>query len=541
MGSEISLYLLLAVPAGFSVLALLPRSPRVSLLTGITGVLLGTLASITPIVSAFSEVQPSLESSHLWLTLDALSAYHLVVLEIIFLLSSAFSWVYFCSNSSGVNFTGVNSSGVNSSGSNSSGEVLSSSGVFSSEGGQHGGWFTIRQARLFSSLWAASFSAMALVLVSNNLGLMWVGIEATTVITAFLICIHLSRSAIEAMWKYLLICSVGISLAFLGTLLVANAANNLPIKPEEMLLWTALSQHASALNPTMMKAAFIFLLVGYGTKAGLAPFHTWLPDAHSKAPAPVSAVFSGFMLNTALYCLMRFLPLVEGAMGDSPWARNLLTALGLISIVIASAFILYQKDLKRLLAYHSVEHLGIITLGLGLGGIGTFAALFHTLNHSLCKTLAFFAAGRLGQIAGTHDMEHLTAAAQRSRLWGMAIFIAILALIGSAPFSLFMSEFQILKAAVDSSSYFALVVFLLGTGAVFVGALLHAIPITWGEAHTRNLLPIKSSLLEKGLVLLPILALLLLGLWMPNTLEQALLQATSVVQGDSQLLVLSRM
>jgi hydrogenase-4 component F len=192
------------------------------------------------------------------------------------------------------------------------------------------------------------------------------------------------------MWKYLLICSVGVGLAFMGTLVVAASATSLNVSAFDALLWTTLRDNASSLDPKALQLGFIFIVVGYGTKAGLAPMHNWLPDAHSQAPGPVSALFSGFMLNAALYCVMRYIPLVEGACGNSRWGLDLLVGFGLLSILVAAAFILFQRDVKRLLAYHSVEHMGIITLGLGLGGLGTFAALFHTLNHSLCKTGAFF-------------------------------------------------------------------------------------------------------------------------------------------------------
>jgi hydrogenase-4 component F len=285
----------------------------------------------------------------------------------------------------------------------------------------------------------------------------------------------------------------------------------------------------------LIKAAFIFLLVGYGTKAGLAPMHSWLPDAHSQAPAPVSAIFSGFMLNAALYCIMRYLPIVESATGNTGWARNLMTGIGVFSIVVAAAFILFQRDLKRFLAYSSIEHLGIIALGLGLGGLGTFAALFHTLNHSLCKTLAFFSAGRLGQEFGTHDMEKMSGSLKVFPVWGMGIFGSILALIGIAPFALFMSEFQLLKAALETRSYWALFLFLSGAGVVFVGALGHAIPLAWGTPHQNREVQ-RSSLTEGLLVWVPLSLLLLMGVWMPDPLRNCLVEAANVISNTSVVL-----
>jgi hydrogenase-4 component F len=371
-------------------------------------------------------------------------------------------------------------------------------------------------------------------LVSNNLGIMWVGMEATTLLTAFLICVHRTRESLEAMWKYLLICSIGVALAFMGTLLMAASAAPLHLDSIHVMLWTSLRANAAHLDPMLVKIAFVFLAVGYGTKAGLAPMHTWLPDAHSQAPTPVSAVFSGFMLNTALYCIMRYVPIVETATGGNGWCLGILTLFGLVSIVVAAAFILFQHDLKRLLAYHSVEHIGIIALGVGLGGLGTFAALFHTLNHSLCKTLSFFAAGRLGQLHGTHDMRTMKGTLASAPLWGTAIFGSLLALIGVAPFALFVSEFQIVKAALDTRAVFELVVFLSGAAVVFVGALGHAIPLVWAKP-TVVLPRYRATRLEVILVALPLGILLLLGLWMPDALQNMLNAAADVIHNQSSI------
>ena len=357
---------------------------------------------------------------------------------------------------------------------------------------------------------------------------MWVGMETTTLVTAFLISIHVTSVSLEAMWKYLLICSVGVAFAFMGTLLAAASAQGLQIPPENTLLWTELLHAAPHLNVHLIKFAFIFVLVGFGTKAGLAPMHNWLPDAHSQAPAPVSAIFSGFMLNAALYCIIRYIPLVETATGNSGWALHLLLLFGIISILVASAFILMQHDLKRLLAYHSIEHLGIIALGLGLGGVGVFAALFHILNHSVCKTLSFFSAGRLGQIVGTHDMRKMTGIRKISPLWGIGIFGSLLALIGIAPFSIFISELMIMKAAITNDNYTVFVLFLLGSGVVFVGALGHAIPLFWGK-YEGDIPVQKATIIEYGIVGLVLTILLLLGLWMPSPLHTIISNSSNII------------
>lgn len=428
-----------------------------------------------------------------WLYLDALSAYHFAVMMVVFTLSSLYLPGYFAE------------------------EIRDDT-------------LSPGAARRFGVLWFGALAAMTLVLISNNIGIMWVGIEATTLVTAFLICIHRTPEAIEAMWKYLIICSVGVAFAFMGTLFAGAAANGLHLPPAQALLWTCLRQNASHLDPVLIKVAFVFLLVGYGAKAGLAPMHSWLPDAHSQAPAPVSALFSGFMLNAALYCVMRYMPLVEGSSGHAGWSLRLLLFFGLTSILVAAAFIIFQHDLKRLLAYHSVEHLGIIAVGLGLGGLGTFAALLHTLNHSVCKSLSFFAAGRLGQMYGTQDMSKMAGAVRAAPVWGKGLFGSLLVLIGVAPFAVFMSEFLILRAAAKSGSYWTMGLFLAGAGIVFVGALQHAINIAWGESAVTPKQE-QAGNIDRALVAVSLGALLVLGLWIPGPLSEMLRDAAHIVEG----------
>lgn len=422
---------------------------------------------------------------------DALSAYHLCVMMLVFVAASIYALSYFAE------------------------EIRA-------------GHIVRRGLHQYSGLWCGALAAMTLSLISNNLGIMWVGIEATTLLTAFLICIPRKPASIEAMWKYLMICSVGVAFAFLGTLMVVASVRGSHLGVSNTLLWTQLRSSASALNPMLLKMGFLCLLVGYGTKAGLAPMHSWLPDAHSQAPAPVSAIFSGFMLNAALYCIMRYVPIVEKATGYAGWSLQLLALFGIISILVAAAFIIFQHDLKRLLAYHSVEHIGIIALAFGLGGLGTFAALFHTLNHSICKSLSFFAAGRLGQTYGTHDMRKMSGSLASAPVWGTGLFGSLLALIGVAPFAIFMSEFQVLKAAVDGRAIIWMILFLAGSSVVFIGALRHAIAMAWGEPALVSA-PERTGVIEKFLAFAPMAMLLMLGIWIPGPLLNVLKQAAAVL------------
>ncbi|MBN1931877.1 MAG: hypothetical protein JW786_09750 [Desulfobacterales bacterium] len=483
------IWIILVVSVAFGGICRIFRSPRKILSFMCAGVLVVTVPVLTLVVYTF--YYGAVSSAGQWFYIDSLSAFHLVVMMLVFCMSTFYGYHYF--------------------------DEKIDEGIF-----------TTRLARRYGSLWFASLTAMTLVLVSNNLGIMWVGMETTTLVTAFLINLYSNKTAVEAMWKYLIICSVGIAFAFMGTLLVAASAYTLETHVADVLLWTKLVKVGEVLNPALLKTGFVFILVGYGTKAGLAPMHTWLPDAHSQAPAPVSAIFSGFMLNAALYCIMRYISLVD--LVSETFSQELLVLFGIGTIIISAAFILSQHDLKRLLAYHSVEHLGIITLGLGLGPAGIFAALFHTLNHSVCKSLGFFCAGRLGQIYGTYDMRQISGSMHLSFLWGGGLMGSLLALIGLAPFALFMSELLIVKAALETDTIWAMVLFLAGSSIVFVGALKHIIPIAWGKPSTDHVC-LKSMLTDKVLVLGALALLLMLGLWMPDVLHEILYRAAYIVGG----------
>ncbi len=491
MESSWLVWMVLWVPLFSGAACLALRSPRLILAAVCTGVLASTVLVLG--IAWGVRTSGPLEAAQSWLFIDSLSAYHLVIMALVFLLSSFYAWVY-----------------------------------FREEIGE--GHLTDDLARRFALLWFGALAAMTLVLVSNNIGILWVGMEATTLVTAFLICIHRTPASLEAMWKYVIICSVGIAFAFMGTLFVGAAADRLNLPASQALLWTTLSRQAAGLDPKLIKLAFLFLLVGYGTKVGLAPMHSWLPDAHSQSPAPVSALFSGFMLNAALYCIMRYVPLVEGATGHGHWAMRLLLTFGILSVLLAGAFIVFQRDLKRLFAYSSVEHLGIIAIGLGLGGLGTFAALLHALNHSLGKSLAFFSAGRIGQVYGTYDMRRISGGLRAAPVWGKGLLGSLLTLVGAAPFAIFMSEFLIVRAAVEQKAFWTLGLFLLGAGIVFVGALRHLTGVVWGlPASTAR--QEDAGLLDRAIVGILLVVLVVLGLWIPDLLVQGLEQAAAIIEG----------
>jgi hydrogenase-4 component F len=386
----------------------------------------------------------------------------------------------------------------------------------------------------YCMLWQAFQAMLLLVLLSNHIGVMWVALEATTLVSAFLIISEADPLSIEAMWKYLLICSVGIVFAFMGTILTVAAAKSLQGK-DSLFLFSQLKLHADQIDPQLMLFAFIFIVVGFGTKAGVSPMHTWLPDAHSQAPTPVSAVFSGVMLNCALFCIMRYLPITEAALGGDGQAHSILLLFGFLSLLFAAIFIPIQNDIKRFLAYCSVEHMGIIVVGLGLGGIGTFAALLHTANHSLAKVLSFFSAGHISDHYGTRDMRLIRAAAERVPLWGKAFFLSILVLIGVAPFSVFMSEFLIIKEAFFQGRYVVVGLFLFCVLAVFFGALKHVLNLSFGSADSTHTLTEKPRLIDILIVLGLIAVLLLLGIWIPSPFAAFLKTAAGVVEKGTGL------
>lgn len=424
---------------------------------------------------------------------DMLSAYHCLLVAVVFLFSSLYGYGYFIHRF------------------------------------RQGKISTGKMSR-YCILWNGFLTTMMSVLIANNMGILWVSLEATTLVSAFLILFDGQRASIEAMWKYLLICSVGIAFAFVSILLLSVASTQVANGVvSHTLLWTDLRAIAHDLNPKIMLAAFIFAIIGFGTKAGLAPMHTWLPDAHSQAPTPVSSVFSGVMLSCALYAIMRYLTLVEAAMGDGQ-ARQIVLFAGLFSMIIAAIFIIIQHDIKRLLAYHSVEHIGIISVGLGLGGLGTFAALFHTVNHSLSKILAFYAAGRLIQNYKTRSMPDMKGAVTVNPLWGTAFFLAVIVLIGAAPFAIFMSELQILIASVTTGKIVTAGVFLLSCAIVFVSALSHAMHVSFG-APSIDTVRVKPSRIDVALVIILSSALLILGLCMPSFYHDILSRAAYIIEG----------
>lgn len=310
-------------------------------------------------------------------------------------------------------------------------------------------------------------STMTLVSASRHFGLLWIAVEATTLASAPLIYFHRHHRSLEATWKYLLICSVGIALALLGNFLLTVAAT--PIgRDESSLLLGNLLKDGLFLDHRWLKAAFIFFLVGYGTKMGLAPMHTWLPDAHSEAPSVVSALLSGALLNNALLAVLRAHQVCVAA-GLKDFSSDLLVLFGLVSMAVAAVFILKQTDFKRMLAYSSVEHMGILALGIGLGGSAVFGAVLHAMNHSLTKAMLFFAAGNILAVYRTKSIPDVRGLLRVLPATGVLWLMGFFAITGSPPFGTFLSELMILKGALDSGRTFVAVAYLGLLALIFIG------------------------------------------------------------------------
>jgi hydrogenase-4 component F len=376
----------------------------------------------------------------------------------------------------------------------------------------------VRRFRIFANLFA--FTMLAAV-TTNNVAIMWVAVEATTITSAVLIPLHVTKASVEASWKYILIGSVGIALAFVGTVLGYFDFVNVAGETRSSLLnWTVLMAAAPGMHAPVIQLAFVFILIGYGTKAGLAPMHTWLPDAHSEAPAPLSAMMSGVLLAVALYATLRWKAVVNAAVGPG-FADGLLIVLGVFSLAIAALSLVIQRHYKRLLAYSSIEHTGLVCLGLGLGPLGTFAAMLHLLNHSVAKSMMFFLSGRILERYRTTEMSRVSGLLATMPVTGGLFAAGMIALIGLPPFGMFLSKFALIRAgfAVGRPWLMAAVLGLLVVA--FVSLVSHLNRMLYGTA------PAEVAVGESGRwALVPLVlcavVLVVLGLTLPRPLEALL-------------------
>ena len=386
------------------------------------------------------------------------------------------------------------------------------------------GRLTPARLRLYHSMYQLFNFTMLLALTSNNLGILWVALEAATLATVLLVSLYRTPASLEAAWKYFILCGVGIAQALFGTILLYFAAEKLLGAEGGALLWTELDRVKGDLEPTVLSLAFVFLLVGYGTKVGLVPLHNWLPDAHAEGPTPVSAVLSGLLLNVALYAVVRCKVLVEGSL-HTAIAKELMMGFGLLSVVVAAFLLSRQRDVKRLFAYSSIEHMGIVTFAFGMGGaVANFAALLHMTVHSLTKSAIFFAVGHAAQKTGTQLIDEIRGLITISPMIGWGLVLGTLAILGMPPFGVFASEFLILTTAMRQQPW-ATPFLLAALGIAFAAVFSKVQPMVFGETTAKRL-PMRPAMIP---VFVHLALVLILGLWIPPFLAEWYRQAARLI------------
>jgi hydrogenase-4 component F len=334
--------------------------------------------------------------------------------------------------------------------------------------------------RFYHAMYQTLMLAMNLALVANNIGLMWVAIEVATLTTVLMVGIYRTHEALEAAWKYFILGSVGIALALFGTILVYMAARPVIGEGTDAMVWTVLVTRARQFDPDLLDVAFVFLLLGYGTKVGLAPLHAWLPDAHAEGPTPISAVLSGLLLNVALYALLRFKMIMAacaGAIAPGP----LMVVMGLISVIFAALMLYRRRDIKRMFAYSSIEHMGIIVFAFGMGGtLANFAGLLHMTMHSLTKSAIFFAVGHIAQVKGTQKVADIGGLTVTNPVLGWGLVLGVVAIVGLPPLGIFMSEFLVISSTFARQPWLTAIL-VLGILIALGGLLMRLNVVVFGE------------------------------------------------------------
>ncbi len=395
------------------------------------------------------------------------------------------------------------------------------------------GYLTLRADRSNRVLCTNLFGSMAmmtLVALSHHLGLMWVAMEATTLVSAPSIYFNHNARSLEATWKYLLVGSVGISLALFGSLFLAYSS--LKSGLDSTLLFDQLIQDAPHLSPPWLHAAFVLLFVGYGTKMGLAPMHTWKPDAYGEAPGIVGTMLAGGVTSCAFLAILRVYQICRAG-SEADFAREVFTAVGLLSMAVAAIFMARQRDFKRMLAYSSIEHMGILVVGIGIGGPAIYGALLHVINNGLTKGILFLSAGNIHRAFGSKFTDDVHGAIRRVPLSGALFLVGFLAIAGSPPFGPFVSEFTIVSAALGSGQFLTGGLFLLFLGVVFVGMGATVLSVVLGNPPDQiRPTTFHDTLSTGGPILLFVALVLLLGLYIPAPLESLLSEAAAQLGGN---------
>lgn len=390
------------------------------------------------------------------------------------------------------------------------------------------GELTPAKVKIYYGFFNLFLFTMLLVVTANNIFVMWAGIEATTLGSAFLVGIYGKSTSLEAAWKYLIICSVGVAFGLYGSVLTFANAEASAVDPHQAVLWTTIVAHAPMLDPMLAKIAFVFVLIGFGTKAGIFPMHAWLPDAHSEAPSPVSALLSGVLLKCGIFVIIRYFMITARVVGPD-FPQTLFLILGFLSVAVAALLFFMQRDLKRKLAYSSVENVGLILLGLGFGGpLGIGAALLHTINHSLAKALLFCGSGNILMTYGTRDLNTIKGVLRAAPVTGVLMMAGAMALAGFPPFNVFVSEFMTINAGLGAGQYWivaicALLLTVVAAGFVQIiaGSVLgkkpEAMPIHevgWGTLAPMGAL---------------VVLIMIMGIMVPRPVTDLLTTATKLV------------
>jgi hydrogenase-4 component F len=392
----------------------------------------------------------------------------------------------------------------------------------------------IGRVKLFYIFFNAFLLSMMVALITQNLGVMWIAIEATTLSSTFLVGFYNRKNTIEAAWKYIIICSVGIAIALFGIVLLYFSS--LPTFKHSPVgfNWLYLFQNAAGLDKGLVKIAFVLILIGFGTKAGLAPMHTWLPDAHSQAPAPVSALLSGVLLNIAIYGIIRIAIIANRTLGNTLFTGRLLIILGLGSIGLAAVFILVQRDYKRLLAYSSIEHMGIISFGIGLmTPLSIFGALYHTLNHAFTKSMLFMASGNVYLGYESRQIAKIKNLLKLMPVTGVVFLLGLLAIIGLPPFGVFNSELVIILSAFSSANYLAVALFMLFVVGVFVGMIKQMTPIFFGGKRQPEQLEFREPPLASFVLITALIIIVILGVYLPQPVTAILNATREIIMGGA--------
>jgi len=505
-GTEI-IYLLLAAPLFFAILSFLAcllgkMATGLATLLNFIGILILLILCGLVVYVIFCDGQ--ILSTNLWWHVDSLSGIFIAILGIIGFITGIYSIGY-----------------INH-------EV------------RHGE-ISVRGLCCYYGFFHLFLFTMLLAITTNNLIVMWVAIEATTLSSTFLVGLYGQKSSLEAAWKYIIICTIGVAFGLYGTVLVYADAASLMTYPSQAVFWTEVVKHPGILDPTLMHIAFVFILLGFGTKMGLFPMHAWLPDAHSEAPSPASALLSAVLLNCALLVVLRYFIVITGVIGDS-FPKTLLLILGFLSVGFAAFFIIVQRDIKRLLAYSSVENMGLIAIAIAIGGpLGTFAALLHAINHSLAKTLLFCGSGNILLKYGTRDMSVVKGLLKIAPLTSVLFIAGALALGGMPPFNVFVSEFMLVLASIQAGSIWLTLLLLLLLTVVLGGLVRMASKVSFGtppEAVSKGELGFMTIAPMAILLVL----MLLMGTYIPQSVKDYIHRATDLimVQPQSELITVHK-